>query len=130
MADSDIDRMEGVLRRLDSVERNGSDLARSHTSTVEIISKLGGRVERLEEFHQESREERAARQEREKTLWENIKTIKEDLTSLKDLNMSTVKSDVSEIKDANKRMFWLVAGAIVTGFGGLFFLLVKGGLGV
>ncbi len=129
MAD-DIERMEGLLRRVDTVERNASDLARSHTELTKLVDQMGVRTSKLEEFHQETREDRAARAERDKTLWNNINTIKDDIKALKDLNMHSVKEDVAEIKDANKRMFWLVAGAIVTGFGGLFFLLIKGGLGV
>jgi septal ring factor EnvC (AmiA/AmiB activator) len=126
----DVEKMEAVLRRIDTVERNASDLARSHTEMTKVVARESERIDRLEEAHYEAREDRARREEREKTLWNNVDAIRSDIKAIKELNMESVKNDVAEIRDANKRMFWLVAGAIVTGFGGLFFLLVKGGLGV
>lgn len=76
---------EKFARRLDAVERNASDLARSHTLMVEELSGVKTRITQLEEHHQESRVRSAVDTERDKALQSDIANIKDDIKSIKSL---------------------------------------------
>lgn len=124
----DVEAMEAVLRRLDTHERNLSDLAGSHGRLVYAMSSHEKRLASLEDARQETREHRAGQAEREKTMQRDLRDILEELRKIDDLNLGAVKADVATIKDGNGRMFWLVAGTIVSGFGALIFVLINRGL--
>lgn len=125
-----IEFMQTIERRMDGHERNLSDLSRAHTELIKHVSGVEKRVERLEDAHQEAREERAARTERDKALLAQITTIGAAVEKLQGLGLEGVKSDVTSIKDGFNRMFWLVAGTIVTGFGALIFIVFRQGIGL
>lgn len=127
----DIEGMQAVLRRLDITERNTSDLAGSVGRLAQQMIESSERVDMLERAHYDTREFRAAQVEREKTLQRDISAILKKMGQFEDLNLGTVKSDVSSLKGANSRMFWLVAGTIIAGFGALAFtFLTRGVVGV
>lgn len=125
-----IEFMQTMERRVDGIERNHTDLARSHTEIVKHISGVEKRLERLEDAYQDDRVERAARIERDKALLAQIEGISKTLDKLQGLGLEGVKTDVTSIKDGFNKMFWLVGGAIVTGFGGLLFVVFRQGLGL
>jgi len=127
---SDVEAMQAVIRRLDTVERNHTDLSNTHTHLVQKAAKTDRRLDALENAHQDSREYRAGQVEREKSMQKSISAVLEAVTALQNLNLVSVKEDVTEIKNGANRMFWLIAGAVVTGFSGIIFLLIKGGLNV
>lgn len=125
-----VEFMQAIERRVDGMERNHTDLARSHTEIVKHISGVEKRVERLEDQYQDDRVERAARVERDKALLAQIENISKILDKMQALGLEGVKSDVTSIKDGFNKMFWLVSGAIVTGFGALLFVVFRQGLGI
>lgn len=107
-----------------------ADLARSHTELVHHIGSVVDRVRTLEEAHQEAREERAARVERDKALLAQITGIGNVVAKLEDLGLAVVKADVSSIKRGFDKLFWLIAGSVVVGVGSLIFMLIKRGAGL
>lgn len=125
-----IEFMQTIERRLDMQERNHTDLARQHTEFIKHVGNVEKRVERLEDHVQDAREERAARVERDKALLAQITSINSAVEKLQGLGLEGVKSDVTAIKDGFNKMFWLVGSAIVTGFGGLLFIVIRQGTGL
>lgn len=125
-----VERMQAIERRLDATERNQSDHARSLTEIVKHVSGVETRVVKLEAAYQEDRVERAARIEREKSLLERITRIDEAVEKLQNLKLEGTVSDVTSIKDGFNKMFWLLGGTIITGFGALLFIVFRQGLGI
>lgn len=101
---------ENFGRRLDAIERNASDLARSMTSALEEIGALKQRARELEEHHQDNRVKSAAEAERDKALQSDIANIKDDIKSIKALG---------------KWALLIFIGAIITAFSTF---IIKGGL--
>lgn len=122
--------MQSIDRRLDAQERNMADLARSHTELVHHIGGVVDRVKTLEDAHQDAREERAARAERDKALLAQITGISKTVAKLEDLGLAAVKSDVSSIKRGFDKLFWIIVTGLVGGFLGICFVAIQIGLGL
>jgi chromosome segregation ATPase len=86
-----------TARRLDGIERNASDLARTATVMMEEMTLLKGRVRELEEHHQDYRVRTAAEAERDKALQSDISNIKDDIKSIKSLGKSFLTTFISAI---------------------------------
>ncbi|MCB5201868.1 hemolysin XhlA family protein [Neorhizobium sp. T786] len=76
---------ENTGRRLDAIERNASDLARTATGIMEEIASIKAQVRELEKHHQDYRVRSAAEAERDKALQSDIANIKDDIKSIKSL---------------------------------------------
>jgi len=101
---------EAFVRRLDAIERNASDLARSHTLMVEELSGVKARVLQLEEHHQESRVRSAVEMERDKALQSDI---------------ANIRSDIQAIKGIGKWALLTFIGAVILAFTSF---IIRGGL--
>lgn len=101
---------DDIPRRLDAIERNASDLARTATAMMEEFAGVKQRVRELEEHHQDYRVRTAAEAERDKAL-------QSDITNIKD--------DIKAIKSLGKWFLMIFIGAIVTAFVGF---IIRGGL--
>lgn len=101
---------DDIPRRLDAIERNASDLARTATAVMEEIAAVKVRVRELEEHHQDYRVKTAAEAERDKALQSDIANIKDDIKSIKSLGKWALTTFI---------------GAIILAFVAF---LVKGGL--
>lgn len=99
-----------TARRLDAVERNGSDLARSVTTLTDELLQLRSRVVVLEDHHQENRVRSAVEIERDKALQSDI---------------SNIRSDIQSIKSLGKWALMTFIGAIILGFVSF---IIRGGL--
>lgn len=105
-ADSDI---AAILRRLDGIERNQSDLAASHTRQVDLALDSQKRLSVLEEIYSDRRVDDARREEREKSMQKDISDVREDIKS---------------IKGAFTKLLWIVGTAVIGAF--VTFLLAGG----
>lgn len=123
-------RLDKVERRLDVAERNASDLGKSITEIVDNHRGIGERLTAFEKAEFQKRIDDAVAAEREKQLQKDIATMSTNIAALMAMNLGQVKEDVAGIKSDNNRLFWLVLGAIITGFAGIFFLIFKNGLGM
>lgn len=106
----EVEAMEAMLRRLDTVERNASDLARSHTELTNMVGRVDNRVDALETSWQDERVDKAARVERDIA-------IKNDIAS--------VKSDVASIKATFAKALWVFISAVIVAFATF---LIRGGM--
>lgn len=101
--------ISAILRRLDGVERNHTDLAASHTRQVEHFTDISKRLEVLEDIYSDRRVDDARREEREKSMQKDI---------------SDVKDDIKSIKGAFTKLLWIVGTAVIGAF--VTFLLAGG----
>jgi chromosome segregation ATPase len=125
-----LQRLDKVERRLDTHERNASDLGKSITAIVDNHKALGDRLSTVEKAEFQKQIDEAVAAEREKQLQANISRMSAAIDALVALNLGQVKTDVGNIKSDNNKLFWLVLGAVVTGFIGIGFLVFKNGLGL
>lgn len=125
-----LQRLEKVESRLDGVERNTSDLARSITGIVDNHKGIAERLTEYERAEFKKQIEDAVAAEREKQLQKDIAAMKASIDAISAMNLGQVKVDVASIKSDNNKLFWLVLGAVVTGFIGIGFLVFKNGLGI
>lgn len=125
-----LQRLEKVEKRLDGVERNASDLAKSVSGIVDNHKGLSARLTDFEKAEMKKQIEDAVAAEREKQLQKDIATMAANIGALMAMNLGQVKEDVAGIKSDNNKLFWLVLGAVITGFIGIGFLVFKNGLGV
>lgn len=98
-----------ILRRLDGMERNQSDLAASHTRQVEQAADAQKRLIALEDIYSDRRVDDARREEREKSMQKDISDVREDIKS---------------IKGAFTKLLWIVGTAVIGAF--VTFLLAGG----
>lgn len=90
-----------ILRRLDTTERNQSDLAASHTRLVEQATDMLRRVQAMEDIYSDRRVEDARREEREKSMQKDI---------------GDVRDDIKSIKGAFTKLLWIVGTAVIGAF--------------
>lgn len=110
MAGSEQDDIPGILRRLDTSERNQSDHARILTSYNEEIRGAKERLDRLEEAHQDRRVRDVEEVAREHAMQSDIAAMKEDIKS---------------IKGIGSKALWVFISAIIVAFAAF---MLKGGL--
>lgn len=108
---TDAPNFEAILRRIDAVERNHTDLARSVTEITNGVGEVKGRVVELEEEHHERRVLDATRAGREESMQKDI---------------ASIRGDIQGIKAAGTKLLWIVGTAIVLAFVAF---VIKGGLG-
>lgn len=104
------DDMQGLLRRLDAIERNQSDQARQITANNGTFTTVNSRLDRIEKDHQDRRVEEARGEERAKSLVDDVASMKEDIAS---------------IKGTFAKALWVFVSAIILAFATF---LIRGGL--
>lgn len=95
------DEIQSILRRLDTTERNHTDLASSHTRQVEQAADMNRRLEALEKVQSDRRVDDARREEREKAMQKDI---------------ADVRDDIKSIKGAFTKLLWIVGTAVIGAF--------------
>lgn len=102
--------IEKLLRRVDIVERNASDVARALTEIVANGSAIDARVKALESIQQDRRVSDVERTGREQAMQKDIASIQADVTS---------------IKTGINKVLWGLAGSVGIAFIGF---VLRGGL--
>ncbi len=104
------ENMDALLRRMDGMERNSSDISRMITEIVANSAAMGARVKTLEDIQQDRRVADVERAAREHAMQKDI---------------ASIQTDVTTIKTGINRVLWAVALAVVTTFVGF---VLRGGL--
>lgn len=95
------DDINSLLRRLDAVERNQTDNAKSLTAVVDNAHAIELRVKAIEAIQFERRIDDERRNAREEAM-------QKDITS--------IKSDISSIKGAFTKALWIAGGTVLAAF--------------
>lgn len=103
--------LEKLLRRVDIVERNSSDLSRTITQIVNGAAAMDARLKALESIQQDRRVSDVERSGREQAMQKDIALIQTDVTS---------------IKTGINKVLWGLAGSVGVAFLGF---VLRGGLG-
>ncbi len=93
-----------LLRRSDTQERNLGDLARSQTSTVEMVGRIEARVGLLEEINTQRAIIAAREDERDKALNKRLDDIENDIKT----NAETASKGIAGIRADINRVLWAV----------------------
>lgn len=87
-----------LLRRLDVVERNQTDLSSSYTKFVDSASSHEMRLKTLEQDHLERRIDRAREEERDKNLMARL---------------DRMDGKIGGIEANGSKLLWLVLGSVI-----------------
>lgn len=104
------DDLNNLVRRLDGLERNVSDHAKSITEFFEESSKMDARVRALEKIQHDRRVADAERCAREKAMQKDIVEIEKRL---------------GKIEGGINKVLWTIAGAVMLAFAAF---VMRGGL--
>jgi len=102
--------MDTLLRRMDGVERNSSDISRMITELVANSAAMDARVKTLESIQQDRRVSDVTRSAREEAMEKDIKSIENRIT---------------KIESGINKLLWGFAGAFIVAVVGF---VVGGGL--
>lgn len=104
------DDVDKLLRRMDVVERNASDLARTMTEIATTTVAMDARVKTLENIQQDRRVSDVERSAREQGMEKDIKSI---------------EGRMAKIETGINKLLWGLAGSVGLAFVGF---VLRGGL--
>lgn len=102
--------LEKLLRRVDVVERNGSDLSRTITQIVNGAAAMDARLKALENIQQDRRVSDVERSGREQSMQKDIQSIEQ--------RMGKIETGINKV-------LWGLAGSVGVAFLGF---ILRGGL--
>lgn len=105
------ENMDTLLRRIDGVERNASDISRMITELVANSAAMDARVRTLENIQQDRRVSDVARSAREEAMEKDIRSI---------------ETRMAKIETGINKLLWGLAGSVGIAFVGW---ILRGGLG-
>jgi hypothetical protein len=104
------ENMDTLLRRMDGMERNSSDISRMITELVTSTAAMDARVKTLESIQQDRRVSDVARSAREEAMEKDIKSIERRM---------------AKIETGINKLLWGLAGSVGIAFVGF---VLRGGL--
>jgi len=104
------DDVAALQRRMDTLERNQADQARTLGAFTDELRSAGQRLDKHDEAHQERRVTDAGDAERTKALLSDV---------------ASMKADISSIKGTFAKALWIFVSAIIVAFATF---IIRGGL--